>query len=333
MSDVTTARGPIPADQLGVTLMHEHIFINEMLEERPVGLLNDYELMKQEVGHFLAAGGRTIVELSTAELTTGASPDPTGRFSGVPSTGYAEDGSREPNQVLSLLRLSEETGLNVVLGAGHYREPYLDRAYVDRRGVNGIAEKIIEEATIGFAGTGVRAGIIGEIACDRWHVSAAEERSFRAAARAQQATGLTVTTHASRWPVGIEQLDILTDEGADPRRVIIGHCDTVNIPEYHEAIAARGAFVEFDTIRGSSEFDVRRRVNLVMNLVQKGFLDQILVSHDICTRPHLHDSGGEGYDYIPIKFVKTLLSAGLDDAAVEQLLVQNPRRALSGSSY
>jgi phosphotriesterase-related protein len=330
MNEVMTARGPIAADQLGVTLMHEHIFINEMLEERPIGLLHDYELMTQEVDYFTAAGGGTIVELSTAELTSGASPDPTGRFSGVPSTGYAENGSREPNQVLNLVRLSEQTGVHLVLGAGHYRDPYLDRTHIDRRSVDQIAETIINEVTEGFAGTGVRAGIIGEIACDRWHVSAAEERSFRAAARAQRATGLAVTTHASRWPVGIEQLDILTDEGADPRRVIIGHSDTVNIPEYHEAIAARGAFVEFDTIRGNPEFDLQRRVTLVMNLVRKGFLDRILLSHDVCTRPHLHYTGGEGYDYVPTHFARILVDAGLDAAEVEQLLVHNPRRALTG---
>lgn len=330
MAEVMTVRGPVSADQLGTTLMHEHIFINEMIEERAIGLLHDYDLMKQEIDHFAAAGGRTIVELTTAELTSGAAPDPTGRFGGVPSTGYAENGSREPNQVLNLLKISLETGVNIILGAGHYRDPYLDHSYVDRRSVGDIARKILDEATTGFAGTNVRAGIIGEIAADKWHVSAAEERSFRAAARAQKATGLAITTHASRWPVGVEQLDILCAEGADPRRVVIGHCDTVNIPEYHEELARRGAFVEFDTIRGNTEFDTRRRVALVMNLVRKGHIGQVLLSHDICSRTHLHAAGGEGYDYIPARFVKALMSAGLDEAGVEQLLVHNPRRALAG---
>jgi phosphotriesterase-related protein len=130
--------------------------------------------------------------------------------------------------------------------------------------------------------------------------------------------------------VGIEQLDLLTGEGADPRRVVIGHSDTVNIPEYHEAIAARGAFVQFDTIRGYPEFDLRRRVSLVMNLVRKGFLDRILLSHDVCTLPQLHYAGGGGYDFVPTHFARALVEAGLDTAEVEHLLVHNPRRALSG---
>jgi hypothetical protein len=81
-----------------------------------------------------------------------------------------------------------------------------------------------------FPPPALRAGVIGEIGADRWYVSAAEERSFRAAARAHLRTGLTISTHAARWPVGLEQLRLLTEEGADPRRVIIGHADSVPLP-------------------------------------------------------------------------------------------------------
>lgn len=331
MVAIMTAAGPVESDKLGPTLMHEHIFGNMLIEFPFDGLLNDYNLMREEVGAFIASGGGTIVDLTSAEFTAGAAPDPTGVFSGHPATGYAEDGTRAVNNVLALQRLAAETGLNIVLGAGHYRDPYIDKGWFDRFGIDWAAERIVADLTEGLAGTSVRAAIIGEIGADRWHISATEERSFRAAARAQLRVGAAITTHAARWPVGISQLDLLTSEGVDPDRVIIGHCDTVNILDYHVEVARRGAFVQFDTIRGSTEYDTRLRVGFVMNLVKEGYIDQILLSHDVCRRTHLHISGGGGYDYIPTTFAPFLLDAGLQPEEVQHILVDNPRRALSGA--
>jgi phosphotriesterase-related protein len=284
--------------------------------------------MKRELEAFRDAGGRTIVELTTAELTSGATQDPLGLFSGTASTGYAEGGSREPNQVLDLARLSEELGLHIIAGAGHYRNPYLDEAWIDRNSVDTIAQRIITDIAEGFGSTGVRAGIIGEIASDKWHLSVSEERSFRAAARAQQATGLAVSTHASRWPVGLAQLNLLAEEGADVRRVIIGHCDTVNIPQYHEAIAERGAFVQFDTIRGDNEYQTQRRIGYVRNLVDKGHVAHILLSHDVCTKPHLRAHGGHGYTYVTGEFADRLGGAGISSECIQTMIQRNPQRAL-----
>jgi predicted metal-dependent phosphotriesterase family hydrolase len=329
MAMVSTARGEVAADQLGMTLMHEHIFINLMLEDRETGLLNDYELMKHEVSAFKAAGGGTIVELTTAELTSGASPDPTGRFSGQRASGFAEGGLRSANNVLSLAELSDDVGLHIVLGTGHYRDPYLENDWFDRVGTRGIAERMISDLTWGIGETGVRAGIIGEIGADKWYLSAAEERSFRAAGLAQKETGVAVSTHAARWPVGIDQLDVLVAAGADPERVVIGHCDTVNIPEYHEEIAKRGAFVQFDTIRGG-EYDTQRRVDLVLNLARANLLRHLLLSHDVGSRTNLRIEGGCGYDLVPTTFADALKRAGLSQDDLDLVLINNPRRALSG---
>lgn len=329
MTTVSTVLGEIPAEDLGMTLMHEHIFINLMREDREGGLLNDYELMKQELGAFTAVGGGTIVELTTAELTSGASPDPTGRYSGQRATGYPEDGRRSVNSVLSLVGLSRDVGLNIVLGTGHYRDPYLDNEWFDRVGTHGIAERMIADLTVGIGETGIRAGIIGEIGADKWHLSATEEMSFRAAGIAQKSTGVAVTTHAARWPVGIDQLDVLVASGADPHRVIIGHSDTVNIPEYHEEIAKRGAFVQFDTIRGG-EYATQRRVGFVVNLARKNLLHHVLLSHDVDCVTSLRSRGGCGYDLVPTGFAAELRRAGLSQDDLDIILTENPRRALSG---
>jgi phosphotriesterase-related protein len=326
-----TTAGPVDAAALGVTLMHEHIFVNMLQEARPAALLNDYPLMREEIGAFTEAGGKTVVDLSVAEMTHGAAPDPTGIFGGPSSTGYAEQGTRSIHNVLNLQKLAQDTGLNIILGTGHYRDPFIDTAWFDRVGVAGIAELMVNDLTSGFVGTDVRAGIIGEIGADKWFVSSAEERSFRASARAHLATGVTISTHAAKWPVGIAQLDILTQEGVDPRRVVIGHCDTVNIPEYHLAIARRGAFVQFDNIRCSNEYDLRTRVGHVIALAKQGFLDQILLSQDVCKTYHLNINGGGGYNFVLVNFAAALIDAGLDKEEVAHIVVDNPRRALTGS--
>ncbi|MEV0133238.1 hypothetical protein AB0H83_32840 [Dactylosporangium sp. NPDC050688] len=311
--------------------MHEHVFLNLIPEFRGVGLLNDADLMARELEAFAAAGGGAMVELTGAELTVGAAPDPGGHFRGVADSGFPEHGTRTVNHVLALAEISERTGVHLILGTGHYRDPYLTDGWLDRRSATDIAQRLIADLTEGFPGTSVRAGIIGEIGADKWFISPAEERSFRAAARAHRATGVPITTHAARWPVGVAQLDLLAEEDVDPRNVIIGHCDGVNIPEYHLAIAQRGAFVQFDTIRGGGAYDVELRVACVMRLARAGHLDQILLSQDVCRRDHLSATGGCGYVYILNRFRAELGRAGLDDGEIEQLLIGNPQRALGGA--
>jgi predicted metal-dependent phosphotriesterase family hydrolase len=304
MTEVMTVLGPVGAQELGVTLPHEHVFINQLREYRGNGLLNDRTLAAQELSRFAASGGRTIVDCTSIGLM------------------------RDP---LALREVSREADVNIVMGSGLYREPYIDRDWVDRTSADELADLIVRDLEEGVDGSGARAGIIGEIGCDKWYLSSAEERSFRAAARAHLRTGIPITTHAARWPVGLLQLDLLESEGVSPENVIIGHCDTVPDTGYHEAIARRGAFVQFDTIRGEAEFDIDRRVQFVLNLIRAGFHESILLSHDVCLRDHLAAYGGCGYDFVVTKFAGRLRNAGLDDAAIDELLVVNPRRALSGA--
>jgi len=302
---VMTVRGPVGAADLGITLPHEHVFLNLMLEYKKEGVLNDEALALRELAPLVDAGCRTLVDCTSVEL------------------------DRDP---VALRRVAELTGLNLVMGCGHYRDPYIDREYLDRRGVDGLAADLIAEIRSGFEDTGIRPGIIGEVGSNRRWISSAEERALRVAARASLATGLTVMTHAARWPLGIPQLDILEEAGVDPRTVVVGHCDMVPSTEYHEAIAARGAFVEFDTIRGENEYATASRVEWVMNLVRKGFLERILLSHDVCLTTIYTAYGGQGYAFLFREFLPRLRAAGLDDGELEALIVGNPARMLTASA-
>jgi phosphotriesterase-related protein len=300
---IMSVTGPVESGDLGVVLPHEHVFANLIREYRGTGLLNDEHLARHEVGLYRAAGGTTLVDLTLDEI------------------------GRDP---AALRRVAEATGVTIVMGCGHYRDPYLDRGWFDRHDVGEIAEKIVEDIEEGVRGTGVRAGIIGEIGADQAYISAAEERSFRAAARAHRRTGLTISTHAARWPVGLDQLRLLAEEGVDPGRVIIGHADTVPSPDYHLALARQGCYVSFDSVGTGTPYDLQRTADYTVALVRAGFGAKVLLSHDVFLRGHLRADGGGGYGYLLTDFLPLLSAAGLDAELVRRLVSANPIAALTG---
>jgi phosphotriesterase-related protein len=242
-------------------------------------------------------------------------------------------------QTAALRGVSERTDLHIVVGTGLYRLRYYDVDWVDARSIDDIAAWMESEIVDGIDGTGVKAGIIGEIGFDEF-LTPREERVFRAAARAQRRTGVPITTHAARWPIGHVQLDILESEGADLRAVIVGHSDSVTSPTwysrsdayaYHESLAKRGCFVAFDHFGGwATKYDDLRAADYVAHLMNGGFGSQVLVSQDICFKSALRMHGGNGYAYLLTEIVPRLRKLGLSDDALHMLLVDNPRRALEG---
>ena len=299
---IHTVTGPVDAESLGITLPHEHLFINLMREYRGDGLLNDPDLVEHELRLFAAQGGRSIIDVTSNGL------------------------DRDPR---ALLDAADRTGLNVVMGCGYYRDPYLPADQVDETTVDGLSELIVNDLEVGVDGTGIRAGIIGEVGSDKWFVSAREERSLRAAGRAQLRTGVAITTHSARWPVGMPQLDILAEVGVDLRRVVVGHSDSVPDTDYHLALARRGAYVQFDMLGiYTSEYDQNKRIRYIENLVDAGFDDRILLSHDICLRGMLTVNGGVGYGHILKSFVPRMQAAGIADSLIEKFMVHNPAAVL-----
>lgn len=304
LSSIMTVTGPIAPEQLGLSAPHEHVISNALLEYRVSGgILNDRPLAIEELGRFVRAGGSTLVEVTSTEI------------------------GRDPP---ALREIAEATGLNLVMGCGHYRDPYLDRDWFDRMSTDDIASEMIAEINDGVEKTGIRPGIIGEIGADKWYISAAEERSFRAAARAHSQTGLTITTHAARWPIGLLQLDILLSEGVHPSRIIIGHADTVPSIEYHLEVVRRGAYIEFDGFGTEPPYETQRSVKSIYRLVSDGFASQILLSQDVFQKSQLHAYGGNGYDYILTHAIEDLDRAGVRASVANQMMTDNVRAALTG---
>ena len=156
----------------------------------------------------------------------------------------------------------------------------------------------------------MRPGIIGEIGTDKPWVSPSEERVHRAAARASRATGLAITTHAVLSDVGLAQLRIFEEEGADPARVVIGHADSYPVLDHYLALIERGANIEFDFLGMSFTPTERsgegRVVELLCELLSRGHADRVLLSQDVCHDSQLTRYEGNGYTYLTETFLPRL---------------------------
>lgn len=334
-----TVRGPVPLDALGITLMHEHLLldarawwhrpeeperlhlasapvhagiIGELRMDPFVNLdncrLDDEPLAIAELLHFKAAGGATVI-------------DPTCRGIG-----------RDP---LALRRISQATGLNVVMGAGYYLEASHPPT-VRPMSVDAIADEIVRDAFDGVDGTGVRIGLIGEIGVSG-DFTAAEEKSLRGASRAQRRTGLPLMVHLPGWfRHGHRVLDMVEQEGADPRRTVLCHMNPSHDDvTYQTSLAERGAFIEYDMIgmdywyadQGVQCPSDEENARAIRRLIDLGHGDRLLLSQDVFLKMMLTRYGGFGYAYVLRQFVPRLKRHGVSDQAIRTMLVDNPRRA------
>ena len=303
MATVMTVTGPIQAEHLGLTLMHEHLFLDLTRDTwTNNNFLSDPDLTAVELQLFKDSGGTTLVD----QTNRGLGQDP-----------------------LAVKAMAERTGLNMVLGCGWYREPYYE-PHLYRWKTDQIAEQIVRDITVGIDDSGVRAGIIGEIGAHFIWISPAEERMLRAAARAQKRTGVTLTLHATRAPLGLDQLDILREEGVDPRRVVVGHAHSYPHHEYHAEVASRGAFLTFDRMGVTNEYERQRTIRLICQMLDAGYVRHLMLSQDVCYKSDLVAYGGVGYGFVPGELTVKLRQAGVTDEQLHQMLVDNPRRALTG---
>jgi phosphotriesterase-related protein len=336
-----TVRGPVPAADLGMTLIHEHLHMDAtpllavhgypVQAERPFDLaaaaearwnpgshpdnyrFTDDATVAEELAAFRALGGGCVVDQTP------------------PSLG------RDP---LALRAISEASGLHVVMGTGHYLAP------THAAGVAGMREEALAEAMAaeirdGVGATGVRPGIIGEIGTSA-PVDPEEERVLRAAARAATASGLAVSVHLHPWGrTGTRVLDVLLAEGLAPGRIVLGHLNTAwDDDPYLRGLADRGAVLAFDlfgfdhSLLGlgrwpPSDADV---ASVVVSLVRAGHGGRVLVSGDIGVRTRLVAFGSWGFAHVPRHVVPLLVERGLGEQEVEQMLVAGPSAVLAGGN-
>ena len=344
---VITVLGEIDESELGVVLPHEHLLANATMQwakpEDPEELLTSLEPLSptnrvrsqvapffyrsvlmhldpletvRELEPFAEAGGGTVVDLSP------------------PAFG------RDP---VALKAIAELSGLNVVMGCGEYVES-AHANYVAVCDIGQIQDVITREIVEGVGKTGIRAGIIGEIGSGN-PVAKEEEKVLRAAARAQLDMGVALNIHRTVFPdpnAGLDALQIVLDEGVDPSKVVMSHCDERPEPEFALEVGRRGAFIELDTFgmenwacnatqRGQPirrSFD-HHRIEIMKAAADAGYMEQLLISQDTCMKTQRISHGGSGYAHISQNIESVLLQEGFTAEELKLVRVDNPRRVLS----
>lgn len=344
MMDIKSVRGVLTREQLGVVAPHEHVLLDltAFYQELPVPgiddpatqkvemwnlgilsrdcyalkdnlLLTDEDVATDELMFFKKAGGTTMVDAS------------------LPGIGRSPEG---------LARISEKTGLNIIMGTGFYvgeTHPKELDAMTDEE----IGDLMVKELTEGV--NGICAGYIGEIGISEIFDDK-ERRVLRAAAIAHKKTGAAINVHINPWTVnGIEAADILLSAGVAPDRICISHVDVENREAYIYELLEKGVYVEFDNF--GKEYYIRRevrnsgyglfvhdteRVTLLKKLIDDGYVHQILLTCDLCLKNLLHTYGGWGYDHVLTNIVPMMEDEGITDEQINTMLVNNPADWLCG---
>ena len=344
MPAIQTVLGPIPPAEAGITLPHEHLICDLTLYMEETSdpeaeewaaqtftadnrwrivancntnwdnlLLDDPALIVEELRPFRAAGGRTLVDLTSRGLD--ARPE-------------------------TVARIARDSRLNVVLGAGYYigesHPPEMAELSEED-----IAGEIVTHVTEGFGDSGIRAGIIGEIGFQNG--TPAEEKSLRGAGLAQRATGAALNVHVpfgmGRQDLCYRAADVLAETGTDLSRVIFSHQDlSGRDPEYEDRMLERGITLELDCFGLEMTTDAyggwdfpsdRERIETVAGLVERGWADQVLISTDMCMKFQLRAYGGHGFGHILDTIVPRMRRTGITDTALDRILVENMKRLLT----
>jgi phosphotriesterase-related protein len=312
---LNTAAGPVAADDLGIVLMHEHIMVDFTPAENFIPDNADHDtvvaavLPRLQEAH--ALGVRTLVDASSYYL---------GRRADIYRT------------------LSQRSGVRIVCATGLYRDPYYPE-FVRTEPIDKIVSFLRSECTIGLDGTDVMPGVI-KLAASKDALTPEEEKVHRAAAVIQKEFGLTITIHCPDGRVGLAILDILKAEGADCSRVVLYHSSGTNDTDIHARIAETGAFPLFDGIgKNADKDDVV--AGFLESLFSRGLGNQVLIGGDVTwfdvadkTGQKSAPAGGRiherGYGYIIQTLLPKLRSRGFAEDQIQALMVENPRRALTG---
>ena len=318
MATINSVLGPLDTKDLGFTLPHEHVM------ETSAGIRQVYpEFMELDRENAIsratadlkeahAEGLRTIVDMTTFDL---------GR------------------DVRLLEEVSRQSGVQIICTTGTWRD--IPRVFWTV-GPDAIAPLYIREIQEGIEGTGIKAGVI-KVATDRGGVTPEGEIIIRAAARAQKATGVPISTHT--WAperVGEQQVRIFEEEGVDLSRVYVGHSNDTTDIDYLIGLMNKGVWIGLDRYPGGTHSDTpgwEGRTETVKKLIDAGFGGRIMLSHDWCvvltTASREYQEGHQranpdAFLFISRKVLPKLREMGVSQETIHQIMVDNPRRFFEG---
>jgi phosphotriesterase-related protein len=237
--------------------------------------------------------------------------------------GHADMGTNYEH----LRKIAEHSGVHIVASGGYYLQ-IMYPPEVSAQSEDQLVEGLVQDAAA------KRWGAFGEIGSSE-EMTSDERKVFRVMGKTQVRTGLPVFTHTSHAgcrKCALEQLDILESTGANLRNVCIGHLSDIRDDpkaETHKQIAKRGAFLGFDTVGHQLGQGDGKKVELIIEVLQAGYEDSILLSSDFAAERETKFNGGAGYGSVTAVFLPKLRYAGVRDATIHKITVENPKRFLA----
>ncbi len=315
MKAINSVTGILDTEKLGMTLMHEHLgTVDANAWKAFPDWLNRDQFIDYAVGQYKKAKNRgidTIVDVTPLDL---------GRDIGM------------------IKEVSEKSGVNVIACTGIYGNDYGWHLYKDPDYIAGL---FIREAEQGIEGTDIKAGVI-KCATHKDHIDKNDERMLRIIAKVHRETGLPIITH-SIGHSGYEQQDVFESEGVDLNKCVIGHLGDLDDVDYIEKVARRGSYIGLDRFSINTIQPLSVRVKVLKELCDRGYRDQIVVSHDcMCFmdgRDSLNIFGGtwddfykEDHDDMEYQYTyvfdyiwPALRKLGMTQDDLDQFLIRTPK--------
>lgn len=305
MAQLITTLGPKNADELGMILPHEHVFVDLRLWNEPgYGEAEPGEvvlLMAPEIQKIKALGVTALVECSTGGV------------------GVRADIDRA---------VSSATDFPIVVPTGFYREPWIP-PWVHNATEDRLYEYMLGQLEMTIHDSGVQAGWI-KISAGDDGMTDCERKVLRAAIRASKETNAVIGSHTIKGEVVKDQLSEFDKLDHAVNRFIWIHTQAEPDFDLHLKMAMRGAWLEYDNI-GADDFPDENHITNIKKLLDAGYGEQLMLSHDRGWYDPAQPNGGtpKSYTYICKKFLPKLKSAGVDDATVRQLTHTNPFNAFA----
>jgi phosphotriesterase-related protein len=318
MAQVHTVQGPVEADQLGLTLVHEHVrFRDEAVAEQWPGRYDEQ------------------LELDAALLAVNAAKDRSVRTIVDPTAMF---GGRDVN---FMKRVADQTGVQIVACTGIYSYDYLPH-YFENRDIDVMADHFVEDIEIGCQGTEIRAAFL-KCAADAAGVTEHVEKIHRACARASLQTGAPIMAHSMpAVGTGPRQVEIFREEGVEMSKVQIAHCGDTEDVGYIEGLIEQGVYVGLDRYGLEMYLPIDKRNATAEELLRRGHAERLMISQDFCaTIDWFPPEAAEAFEgqgairnwsmtLVFDEVVPALREAGaMDDDSFQTVFVENPKRWLT----
>lgn len=299
---VNTVLGPVATSDLGVTFIHEHLYVkpNELPRYYP-STLDNIDKSIEEAKSFKAAGGRTMVEMSPLNF---------GRNTEV------------------LRIIAREADINVVCITGFHKQEHLPK-WFDELDDAEVSHVLIDEIEDGIGYSHVKPGAI-KIGTSLNEITPSEHRSIRLCGTVARDFGLPMITHCDKGTMGLEQIKLLGEIGVSPERICLSNVDLALDVDYLKRICDTGAYISLDHVGRDLSSHDHERIDMLAELIRSGYGDHVCLAGDMGKKDYFRSYGGKpGLDYILTDFRRYALEK-IGDAGFDRMVTDNPHHVLAG---